>query len=292
MKSEHRHELKQNELADWLTHLPEWTKENLSTIIGTVAVIVIVIAFFGWKAISKNVKSGEHEEFTNVMLESMDNKTQIAQQRTGDMAFMLLDGAKDLEGYSGKTGDRNIAALSLVKAGDSIRTELQYRPETVSDKVITEQINKAKKDYNDALAKKPSNKTIEGLAKFGLGLCAEELGEYAEAKEIYNDLVNNTDYEGTIIISKAQFRLEIMDSYKDDVVFQPAPEEPIPDINETLDPIIQDIREARNSDSNAPAVIDSVDANSSELEIESGLPIEISLPTEGDIPVEANSLEN
>ena len=33
MKSDHRHELKTNELAEWLGNLPQWTKENLVTII-------------------------------------------------------------------------------------------------------------------------------------------------------------------------------------------------------------------------------------------------------------------
>ena len=36
MKAEHRHELKTNELVEWLTNLPQWANENLTTIIGVV----------------------------------------------------------------------------------------------------------------------------------------------------------------------------------------------------------------------------------------------------------------
>ena len=43
MKSDHRHELKTNELAEWLGNLPEWTKENLVTIIAVVVVVVVVV---------------------------------------------------------------------------------------------------------------------------------------------------------------------------------------------------------------------------------------------------------
>ncbi len=31
MKAEHRHELKTNELADWIVHFPQWFKENQTT---------------------------------------------------------------------------------------------------------------------------------------------------------------------------------------------------------------------------------------------------------------------
>ena len=40
MKSDHRHELKTNELAEWLGNLPEWTKENFVTIIIALAPFV------------------------------------------------------------------------------------------------------------------------------------------------------------------------------------------------------------------------------------------------------------
>ena len=43
MKSDHRHELKTNELADWLTHFPQWAQENRTTLIGAGVVVVLVI---------------------------------------------------------------------------------------------------------------------------------------------------------------------------------------------------------------------------------------------------------
>ncbi|MBN2591556.1 MAG: hypothetical protein JXA96_16945 [Sedimentisphaerales bacterium] len=293
MKSEHRHELKSNELADWLTHLPQWTKENLGTIITVVAAIVVVGGFYGWKAISKNVKSSEHAEFTSIMDDIITKKVQVVGQQGTDMSYVLLNKATELEKFAGTTNDKNIAALSLVKAADCVRTELQYRTEIVSQKDLVEKVNKAKKNYTDAIAKKPSDKTIKGLAEFGLGLCAEELGDFEEARKIYSSIVENPDLAGTINISKAQLRLNIMDDYKQDIVFQPAPEEPIPSTNEVLDPIIQQLRNANNKvgDSNSPLIIDALDMNSSDLEIDSVLPIETNLPSEIDIPDDINNLE-
>ena len=46
MKSEHRHELKTNELADWIAHVPDFVRNNLRTIIG-VSLIIIAILLSG-----------------------------------------------------------------------------------------------------------------------------------------------------------------------------------------------------------------------------------------------------
>ena len=43
MDTEHRHELKTNELADWLANLPQWAKENTGTI-AYVAIVIIIVA--------------------------------------------------------------------------------------------------------------------------------------------------------------------------------------------------------------------------------------------------------
>ena len=40
MKSEHRHELKTNELAEWISNFPSWTKENAKVLIPTIVVLV------------------------------------------------------------------------------------------------------------------------------------------------------------------------------------------------------------------------------------------------------------
>ena len=63
MKSEHRHELKTNELAEWIAHLPQWTRENLRTIIyvSVVAVLVIGSSFWYWR--KRNVETVQSVSF-------------------------------------------------------------------------------------------------------------------------------------------------------------------------------------------------------------------------------------
>lgn len=300
MKSEHRHELKTNELAEWLSNLPQWGKDNLGTIIIVIAAIGVVAGFFGWKSISKKVQSGEHEEFTTMLDSTLGMKAEIVRQQMSsqrsDISYILLNKATDLEVFAGKTENKNIAAMALVKAADSIRSELQYRNVTIEQKDMVERINKAKKDYTEAIAKNPPNKTIKGLAEFGLGLCAEELGDFDEAHKIYNGIIENTEYAGTIILNKAEVRLNTMDDYKQNVVFRSFPAMPIPgpnDVNNVLDPLTELMRDANENvgDANLPLDIDSSDANLSEIMIDSAVPVEANLPIEINFPSDINSLE-
>jgi hypothetical protein len=65
---------------------------------------------------------------------------------------------------------------------------------------------------------------LKATAEFGLGLCEEELSNFQEARQIYQSIVANAGYEGTVANAAAQHRLETMDDYRQKVVFKPAPE--------------------------------------------------------------------
>ena len=53
MKSDHRHDLKTNELAEWLINFPQWTKDNLITIICVLGLIVAAAGVCFWKFYGK-----------------------------------------------------------------------------------------------------------------------------------------------------------------------------------------------------------------------------------------------
>lgn len=59
-------------------------------------------------------------------------------------------------------------------------------------------------------------------AKFGLGLCEEEIGNFQAAEKIYQDVASNADFDGTEAKAAAALRLETMGDYKTAVVFKPS----------------------------------------------------------------------
>lgn len=224
MKSEHRHELKTNELAEWLANLPEWTKEHLVAIISVSALIIAIAGVYMWMGYNKNVVHvRERIEFTRLLNQISVAKMQIrqAQEEQRDLSFTLLQPAKALEAFAQNTTNDRMAALALIKEAQALRAELLYG--TAEEQYFKEQINKAKAGYAEALEKSRGNPALAAAAEFGLGLCAEELGNFEEARQTYQDIVSNSDYEGTVTVAQAKRRLEIMDDYKEEIAFKPNP---------------------------------------------------------------------
>jgi len=116
-----------------------------------------------------------------------------------------------------------MAALALIKQAEALRTELHYRPGSVSVQDLTNQINQAKAAYTEAIQKSSANTSLKATAEFGLGLCEEELSNFQKAQQIYQGIVAKADYEGTVAKAAARHRLETMDDYRQKVVFKLAP---------------------------------------------------------------------
>jgi len=231
MKPDHRHELKTNELAEWIANFPKWAKENRITIIGVLVIIVVVGGLYIWRIHSKNVAIRTQIELTGLVSQLMGSKMQIlsAQAQGKDLSYILVQrgGPADrLKIFSQNVNNDQMAALALIKQAEALRTELHYRPGTISKQDLTTQINQAKASYIEALQthlKWASNPSLQAVAKFGLGICEEELGNFEKAQQIYRDITETGDFEGTVAKAAAEQRLETMADYKTKVVFKPSP---------------------------------------------------------------------
>ncbi len=226
MKSDHRHELKTNELAEWIANLPQWTRENRRMVIyvSVVAVLVAGSAFWYWR--KKNVGSVQEQiEFTSLIARLSQNKMQIlmAQPRGVDTSYRLIETALALETAAEGAKDDRMAALVLIKRAEALRAGLHYRQQTVNQADVRTAINGAKTAYSRALEKAVTNPSLTAMARFGLGLCEEEVGNFDGAQQIYRDIVANGDFEGTTTVAKAKQRLETMADYRKKIVFKPAP---------------------------------------------------------------------
>ena len=129
-----------------------------------------------------------------------------------------------------------MAALAFIKQAEALRTELHYRLGTVTDQDVTERINHAKQIYTKAAEKSSSSPSLTAAAKFGLGLCEEELGNFKKAEQIYHGITTKPDFKGTVASVQAKRRLETIDEYKQKIVFKSASE---PTSTELIQPEIQ-----------------------------------------------------
>jgi len=288
MKSEHRHELKTNELAEWLGNFPEWLKENSRSIIAIAAVIIVVVGFLGWRRYDRNVvQVRESNEFTNLLNSASSEKMQVAARQTQgtDSSHYLIPLATNLRSFADNTSKKNMAALALIKEADTLRSELHYRLGAISNQDLTEQINRIKASYNLALTKASSNPQLMAAAKFGLGLCAEELGDFDQARQIYQEIMSNADFEGTVSVVQAKRRLEHMSDYIKKIVFKPGPKKEPPVATQ---PEMQIIPSDANSPVDVNFIMQMADVNSQvpDINLSSMSPDDVSKDSDVNVPVE------
>lgn len=229
MKSDHRHELKTNELADWLAHFPQWARDNRSTLLGAAVVLVLVIGVYFVRFYRRDVVSVRQQvQLTHLVTQIPAQRMTVAQAASQgtDQSITLLPIAQDLEAFAEGSGNDRMAALAWIKHAESLRSELHFRLGNTGSEEVARQIAQAQNSYREALARAASIPALAATAEFGLGLCAEELGDFDEAKEIYRAVAQNVDYDGTAGQAAAAHRLATVDDYRGTVTFRPAPPEP------------------------------------------------------------------
>jgi tetratricopeptide (TPR) repeat protein len=240
MKSKDRHELKENELAEWFVNLPAWFEKNRNTVI-YVSVSLIILGFLWfWHHYQKNViEPGKYMRFTETLSQLSALKPRILQSNLQqiDATSTLRELAKSLSDMADTTKNARTAAIAYIEQGKALRTDVHYRLNTPDENQLAEQINKAKEAYSKALAKleaapaekgKPLDETLAAEAIFGIGLCEEELGNLDAARKNYIEIVSNPAYKYTTAVVESQQRLDIMADFEKTVEFEPSPN-PVPE---------------------------------------------------------------
>ncbi|OQY06372.1 MAG: hypothetical protein B6I25_03990 [Planctomycetales bacterium 4572_13] len=234
MDSQHRHELKTNELAESLSHLPKLLKDNAITIIG---ILLIGTALITWPMLNKMSRQKDRAEQTTITqsIQMLDRDVYAVLQAPADDALAqtealntLLVNADELLGSVSDIDNPNLAAMAQIKAAQAIRTELHLRKEVDAD-MLERQIQKAEDVYRKAfeVAETP---TIKAMAQFGLALCSEELGQNDQAAALYQQIVENESYKPTVLPTQAQKRLDTLADNSEVFKFAAVPvviEEPV-----------------------------------------------------------------
>jgi hypothetical protein len=263
MKAEHRHELKTNELAEWIANFPQWAKDNLKVIIYVSVVLVLVAGSYFYRRYQNTVVAARKQQaFTNLIVPFQRAKIGILQgQAAGiDNSYKLFQTANRFRSTANEAKNDHMAALALIKQAEVLRTELHYRVEPISEQEVEDQINRAKAAYKQAIEKSSKDALLRGKATFGVGLCEEELGNFELARQIYNEVVADANFANTVAAAQAKNRLATISDYQQEIVFKPAP----PRKAEVVQPLIQ------------PAPVDI------------NLPVSIDLPSDTNLPSDIN----
>ncbi|TFG50716.1 MAG: hypothetical protein E4H40_00730 [Candidatus Brocadiia bacterium] len=233
MKAEHRHELKSNDLALWIANFPNWAKENKNYIIYAGVVVILTFAAWLWKGYSEpKIIARNKVQLTNYVNAFEKSKIDILSQASSGQdisATSIIPLASNLRTFAQDSKNKYMAAMALLKTAQAIRTELHYRLQAVPEDEFKAKINGAKTTYAQALEKAQGDPTLAAAAKFGIGLCEEELRNFEQAKNIYQEITQNPGFEGTAAAAQAHFRLKTMADYQQTVVLAKDPKLPEPE---------------------------------------------------------------
>ncbi|MBN1124038.1 MAG: hypothetical protein JXA82_03460 [Sedimentisphaerales bacterium] len=227
MDSEHRHELKTNELADWIAHAPEFFQTHGKWIAGVILLTVAVIAIKYGIDVKKETSFGEKAAVAG-LIESLGREKLLATrvEEGKNNAEGIATAAENLGKTADSLTDNALAAMALIKKGDMLRSGLHYQGIEVGPDAIAKVANEAHQAYQQAmeLAKgTPNELELTGMARFGQGLCAEELGKYEEVETIYKEIADNQALVATVLPTQARLRLQYMDDYKGTYTFADTP---------------------------------------------------------------------
>ena len=228
MDAQHRHDLKTNELADWLTQTPEFLKKNASTLIGAALILVGIITWPMFTrmrqasdiskavAVTESIQNLERDIYG--VIQAAEKDTEARQLAIG----ALVVNANALLEQAAKIDNPDLAALAQIKAAQALRTELHVRAERIGVDEVHTRIGQAQDAYNKALTS-ATTPTLKAMAKLGLGLCAEELGQRDAAAAIYKEIIAAPEFAATVFPTQAQQRLTSLDDNLETFVFAPAP---------------------------------------------------------------------
>jgi len=229
MDAEHRHELKTNELADFLGHLPDFIRKYSNQIIGVILILIALVVIPLYTRMRKQAALAEEAAvITKIQMarESLNAAAMGAEDT--NPAAALTTASDDLNQAAQTTDHADLAALALLEESELLRAKLHVQSDVTPD-TISEILSKARTACEQAFEKAQSP-TLKGLAELGLGLCAEEAGEYDKAREIYTKITAAPQYVGTSVIEQAQRRMDALDENSRKVTFVNVQEELQPEM--------------------------------------------------------------
>jgi hypothetical protein len=233
MKSEERHQLHTNELAQWIADFPEWIKENRNTVIyvAVLAIVVLVLVYVKY-VMPRPAATKEEYEFTQQaqMVEMGKLQVAAAKEQGNAKPELLRSTSENLGKLASQLSDDQAQAYALIKQGEAMRSEVHFGQ--MDEKASRLQLDKAKQAYDSARKKAGQDTRIAGLAQLGLGLSEEDLGNYETARKLYTELKEDQKYAGTIAHMLAAKRLVTMGDYNSKFTFTELPKMAMPEANQ------------------------------------------------------------
>ena len=270
MDADTRHQLKQNELAEALSKLVDFSDKRTTGWLVAILVVALGYAgykFWGWRQQARLVEAHQ----TLAQINSLD----------ASMGDAPLEQLRQLIAQNSQPG---LVALARLKLSEGLETRGQG-----ADGVT--RLAEAEAEYNTILNMPDAPCAAKAPALYRLGIICESKRDFEQAREAYTTLSRDPSYQGSPFVTVAEARLERLDDLAVPVVFEPGMSpvpipEPVPE--PTTQPVLRPIRITDESGQSLPLPVSQRPTPQPSSEEQSPPPPE---PDEEEAPDEAPAAE-
>ena len=246
MRSDERHKLKSNELAQSLSEIPQYLREHgKKWITGLVIVLLVVVALMMFRSSRLAAQENNSLVLQSMVAKSKDiqrqaaRKAQSGEQTDDIMAERYVDSAQPLINSLSDLGldssGSGVARTALLHRARLLRSQLFYSSTVLGPQKKQDLLNQIEAIYHTVLQDYPNDTTVLGVAEIGLALVAEDRLQWDQARQRYQAILDDTSgrWKGTIFPSQADQRLAVIADMEteSEIVFEWASD--VPDVDLT-----------------------------------------------------------
>ncbi len=212
MDSEHRHELKENDLAEFLTNFGQWWS-NYGMML-SVVVLAAVAIIVGKTVMDANAAAKKEQAWADLAGSTSPESYSLVAQLHTDPAVRALG---------------NLRAADLVTTGPTL-PQTDNTQTDQPDAAIEFTEKQAADMYKQVIDDEAAHTVYKLNARLGLAAIAENSSDWDQAKNQYQQTIDQAGTAYAALATHARKRLELLDKLTLPVVF--APEAPKPRIED------------------------------------------------------------
>ena len=236
MKSEHRHELKTNDLAKSLLTFGDYVKEYGGRVALGVAIVILVAVLINNRIASSRKLAQDLKDDLAYCRSQIDRLTNVSVSfgRLSVVPEQVKDVRGKLNHILDESSDKQVRAEALVARGDyawGMATFPELNIPTSQPSLLKpdgerpELLKEARDAYNTVLSDYSDQKIPALSARFGLAAVAEQGRDFAEARKQY-EAVRSAQGVPEILVNLADFKLKSLEQIQKPILVGAVPEKP------------------------------------------------------------------
>ena len=235
MKSEERHRLKHNELADSILEIPDFVKKHGSLLAtGLLVLIIIGVGVFWLSKLNADSNRVQNDLLGNSLANARQlQRDMVSQIEAGEdpleaSSIDYLNKSKALVSTFSELGQEGVSSQSgitaMLEEAKILMSKLYFSTDALDEPTRNSILDRAGEIYQKIRDNSGRHKMASGMATMGLALVAENREQWDKAMSLYTELSEDKEqkWAGTPYPLQATIRLPKLDAWRDNIMFSPA----------------------------------------------------------------------